>query len=148
MDGTEVTWQDFITVEDKRALVAIRENPSGLQEALADIAARKKDNSGVSHLDIVGRLTHGTALLKQLSLGRVSLGDDRSASQPDFILLPSKTATSITLVFSGNQAKFSLPFELVLGFDTHIVLLRDRRRSFCLAGLSGLGSDTKCASKT
>ncbi len=141
MAGSQPAWQDLITVEDRRALIAIRDYADTAQDTVSIMSSKKEEKEGVRELDIVGRLASGNELLKQLDLRNLSTAGNSAGGQSDFLLLPSKTASSVTLVISGNQAKFSLPHELALGFDTHIVLLRDRRRCFCLAGLSGLGDD-------
>ena len=95
---------------------------------------------GVRRFD--DRFAAGRELLVPLGLwGDANLPADRRGDAAEFVLLPNPGASSVTLVFSGNHAQFVLPREVADNADTHVILVRDPRRCFCLAGINGLGPD-------
>lgn len=113
-----------------------------LQEAEARLAAESlEDDPPYASSMIAQRYLAGDEMLKKLALGTCHASFPSLEDKPSLILLPSPTARSVTLLFSGNNAEFALPAHYLLGHDTHLVLIRDRRRCFALAGLPGLGAD-------
>ncbi len=90
--------------------------------------------------EIARRYIEGTHLLAALA-GDGAGPATSGAEKPCLVLLRSPTARSLTIVFSGNNPEFALPAHLLLNYDTHLVLIHDRRRCFALAGIPGLGAD-------
>ena len=90
--------------------------------------------------EITRRFLDGARLLASLGLGEAGPARPK-AEKPSLVMLKSRTARTLTLVFSGNNAIFALPAQLLSQHDTHLVLIHDRRRCFALAGIPGLGAD-------
>ena len=89
---------------------------------------------------IAARYIAGARLLAELGLAGADAAPP-AAEKPSLVVLPSETARSLTIVFSGNNPEFALPAHLLSQQDTHLVLIHDRRRCFALAGIPGLGAD-------
>ena len=89
---------------------------------------------------IARRYIDGAHLLASLGLGSADPGPPES-EKPSLVLLKSRTARSLTIVFSGNNPEFAIPAHLLTHHDTHLLLIHDRRRCFALAGIPGLGAD-------
>jgi len=83
------------------------------------------------------RARRGLDILDGLGLGEPNPTSEKTS----IVLLPGVGATRMTLVFSGNNAEFALPPELLQKGDTHLLLIRDPSRCFALAGVFGLGDD-------
>ncbi len=87
------------------------------------------------------RYLAGEALLESLQFGAYHASKPSPKDKPSLVLLRSATARATTLLFSGNNGEFALPANFLLDYDTHLLLVRDRRRCFSLAGIPGFGVD-------
>ena len=103
-------------------------------------AGEKSAEDGRAESDLARRYFAGAALLEALNLP-TAMQAAASSEKPSVVLLPSRTARTMTIVFSGNNPEFALPAHLLIAHDTHLLLIHDRRRCFALAGIPGLGTD-------
>ena len=114
--------------------ILLRKHRRRLKQAGADAASAEPR----SH--IARRYIDGVRLLTSLGLNKADPASPK-AEKPSVVVLTSRTARSLTIVFSGNNTEFALPAHLLLHQDTHLVLIHDRQRCFGLAGLGDLGAD-------
>lgn len=135
-----------LSKEDRRVLKLILHGQGGMigPEAVAPppenepAAAPSQTPTRVS---LAKRYHDGAALLRRLGIGQPISTGSVIMTRSALAVLPSATATTITIVFNGNQPQLALPHDLVTGHDTHLILLRDPSRCFGLAGIPGLGEN-------
>ena len=105
-------------------------------------APRPRKASTSAFLGVVERYRAGQDVLAQASGAASSKADtDLPDGRVSVALLRKPRARRLTIVFAGNNAQLVVPTPLLAAHDTHLLLVRDPRRCFALAGIDGLGDD-------
>ena len=103
---------------------------------------RLRRRSPPAFLGVLERYRAGEEVLAQASGVAPAIAGsglpDRSLS---LVLLRNPGAHRLTIVFAGNNAQLVIPTPLLAAHDTHLLLVRDPKRCFALAGIDGLGED-------
>ena len=131
---SQVDRRPYNLIVDGQDYILLRQHRYRLKQA-GDDADKARPAS-----PLAARFIEGARLQKSLGLDGPE-SRPANAEKPSLVVLPSPTARSLTIVFSGNNREFALPAHLLMKHDTHLVLILDRRRCFALAGIPGLGAD-------
>ena len=97
-----------------------------------------RKNRPYTYVGALERYRAGEEVLARAA-GTASAGP--ATSRSSVALLRNPGARRLTIVFAGNHAQFIIPSPLLTAHDTHLLMVRDPRRCFALAGLEGLGGD-------
>ncbi len=103
---------------------------------------RLRKRSPFAFVGVVERYRAGEEVLAQASgVAPATAGSDMPDRRTWVALLCKPGARRLTIVFAGNNAQLVIPTPLLAAHDTHLLLLRDPKRCFALAGIDGLGED-------
>ncbi len=105
-------------------------------------APRLRKRSPFTFLGVVERYRAGEEVLAQAAgAPPAAAGSDLPDRRKSVALLHKPGAHRLTIVFAGNNAQLVIPTPLLAAHDTHLLLVRDPKRCFALAGIEGLGED-------
>ena len=103
---------------------------------------RLRKRSPFAFLGVVERYRTGEEVLAQASgVALATAESDLPHRRTSVALLRKPGAHRLTIVFAGNNAQLVVPTPLLAAHDTHLLLVRDPKRCFALAGIDGLGED-------